>query len=463
MAARSPLVEFIIANQSSLINIDLCREIWMIPERLVGSRQTGDKFRITTECPLYLGKLFILDHNPDRFYAVTSFTRVYDTNSGEKAYEVTATDTGIIYTPGEKLPLCTPQDSFILNPGEILNYKGSEPVDTSIGIFITNYLLLVYPFGDVIGYMNTEIKISMLEKKIAYCMINNQVTIRDVKDKYINTLSLFGQACEMVNPGISEKTITIPQSITDLRERLVRENREAIEAGDVAVMSDIEKQLIAAYRTYLEGDPSMHFLLKAKYFNVTLKKLFLTQGMTEVFGSPGKFVFVDNPMGNGWKQKDLPTIFNEVRSGSYSRAIETADGGVIAKLILRVLQDTRIDTDDCGTTNGEDVFATKDSLEDFLWNYVVNKNGSTTLITEESIPSLVGKDLVIRTPGYCKATKGFCAKCFGNLFEELGQKAFAPVANDFARNQTTSALKAMHGKSHNTVDISNIDKYLIRA
>jgi hypothetical protein len=461
MAQRSALVEFIIKYQTSLIQIDLVKDLWMIPDRLVGSHQEGDQYFITTESPMYQGKLFVLDSKADQFYVVNEFTRVYQSNSDDKSYQVTASPTGITYSPGKDTPLCTAQDAFMLEAGDIANYQTGEAIDTTIGLFVANYLFLAYPFGSEIPYLNELFTANKLEKLIGLRLLDNRVSIEDVKHKYINTLSLFGQACEMINPGISEKTITIPKSITDLRERLVRENKAALEAGDASVMSDIERQLIDAYKTYLKGDPSLHFLLKAKYFKVTLKKLLLTQGMTEVFGQPGKFVFVDNPMGNGWKQKDLTTIFNEVRSGSYSRAIETADGGVIAKLILRVLQDTRIDMDDCGTTHGEHEHGTKDGLEDFVWNYVINKDGTTSLITDDNMASFVGKDLVIRTPGYCQAPRGFCAKCFGYMFEQLGQKAFAPVANDFARNQTTAALKSMHGKSHAVVDISDLDRYLI--
>jgi hypothetical protein len=463
MASRSPLIEYIITHQDSLIQIDFAKELWMIPERLVAeldSAKLGDKdaFYISTPQPLYKGKLFVYGQ---KFYGVDAFERVDDRHQEYPAYHVTAVDTGIIYDPKENIALCTPQDTFTLNPGEIVNFTGDTPIETTLGIFVANYLFLCYPFGDILPYYNDTISTAKLEKMISIPFIEGRIKTSDVKQKYINTLSLFGQSTEIIVPGISEKTITIPQSIHDLRHKLVSDNKAALEAGDASVMSMIEKQLIDAYKEYLKGDPSLHFLLKKKYFDVTLKKLFLVQGMTEVFGSPGKFTFIDNPMGKGWNLKDLPAIFNEVRSGSYSRAVETADGGVIAKLILRVFQDTRIAVDDCGTTRGEHIHATPDNLKDFIWNYVIESPEITSLITEENATSYVGRNLVVRTPGYCQATQGFCAKCFGRLFEVLGQKAFAPVANDFARTITTNSLKSMHGKSHSVKDVSELNRYLI--
>jgi hypothetical protein len=467
VSVQPAIIDYLITNQPILINTDVIRELWMIPDRMTASYQTGNDgvsgFVIRTFSPLYVGKLFVREDEPGTFYKVTEFTKVYTPGVVENVYHVWGDPTGITYDPNVAQALCKPQDSFMLQPGQIDNFKGSEPVDTTVGIFVANYLLLVYPFGDKIAYLNEEITAAKLEKRIATLLLTGEITTRDVKDKYINTLSLFGQSNEIVCANISEKTITIPQSIHDLRTKLVAEHKEALEAGDASVMSDIEKQLITAYRNYLKGDPSLHFLLKAKYFNVTLKKLFLVQGMTEVFGSPGKFTFVDNPMGKGWNQKDLPVIFNEVRSGSYSRAVETANGGVIAKLILRVLQDTTISIPDCGTTKGESVEGNLETLKDFIYNYTTDDQGHTTLITDENVASFVGSKVVIRTPGYCKSDNGFCAKCFGYLFESLGQKAFAPVANDFARNQTTASLKSMHGKSHSTVDVSDLNRYLVGA
>jgi hypothetical protein len=459
------LVDYLLQYQDSLIQIDLIKELFMIPDRMTASRQTDNKgqtgFVIRSFSPIYKGKLFLDEADPTMFYAVKAWNRIYTPGVDEKVYTVHEwTATHIPHDPTRNLPLCRPQDSFILHDQDIANYQG-DSVDTTIGIFMANYLFLVYPFHDVIPYLNEEFTASKLEKRISLALLQDTITVAQIKDRYVNALSLFGGSPEIIAPNISEKTVTIPQFITDLREKLITDHREALEAGDASVMSDIEQQLIKAYRTYLEGDSSLHFLLKKKYFDVTLKKLFLTQGMVEKFGSPGKFTFVANPMGNGWKQKDCPTIFNEVRQGSYARAIETADGGVIAKLILRVLQDTRIDQPDCHTARGERIHGTKEILKDFLWNYVINPDGSNTCITDDTMDQFLNKDLVVRTPGYCQASSGFCAKCFGYLYEQIGQKAFAPVANDFARQITTLSLKSMHGKKHDVTNISNIDKYLV--
>lgn len=457
---RPAIIDYVIRHQQALLQTDFARELWMVPDRFQGTSvpQTTDQFLLTTNSPLYVGKLFIANN---KFWGVTHWVRVDDRLTDERTYKVHAEETKIPVKGSDTQPLCTPQDSFALLPGEIVNYTGDKPLETTLGRFVANHLFLVYPFGDTIPYLNETFNASKLEKRLAVPIMEGTIKVQDVKDKYVNTLTLFGQSTEMLCPNISEKTITIPESINKLRDKLVKDNQTALEAGDASVMSGIEKQLITAYKEYLQGDSSLHFLLKEKYFTVILKKLFLTHGMVEVFGSPGKFTFITQPLGKGWKVGDLPAIFNEVRAGSFARAVETADGGVIAKLILRVLQDTRITEADCQTTQGEVVHATKDILKDFIWNYIVNTKGDTQLITEESLSQWIGKTITIRTPGYCASAKGFCAKCFGKTFEELGQKALAPVVNDFARAQTVASLKKMHGTASDTIVVQDLNRYLI--
>jgi hypothetical protein len=461
MSGRGPLIDFIIQNRSVLLNIDFMREIFMIPDRLYAESKTdgitGSEFYLNTQSPLYDNKLFVFGNT---FYAIEKWVRLYNNKVEDKVYSVIAKSTGIP-VPQNTLPLSTPQDKFILRANEIENYPEGPDIETTLGRFIANYLFLAYPFGNRISYLNEEFTDKKLESRIAIPLINGDITTSQVKDRYVNTLSLFGQANDIICPNISEKTITIPKHIHDLRKKLVEENKDALEAGDASVMSDIEQKLISEYKTYLKGDPSLHFLLKSKHFNVTLKKLFLTQGITEKFGEPGKYVFIDQPMGSGWKIENLPDIFNEVRSGSYARAIETANGGVIAKLILRVLQDTRISISDCGTKSGEKVIGTKQQLKDFEWNYVVESDGATILISDDTYDQFVGREVTIRTPGYCQAESGYCSKCFGKIFETLGQKAFGPIANDVGRHQLNASLKRMHGTSHSSVDVSDINKFII--
>lgn len=462
--ARSPIIKYIIEHQSTLLHIDFSREIWMIPDRVSG-RKIGVSgnypiFEIDVEGDMYRGKLFEFEGS---VYGVGEFDRIRDDSDDVIRYRVVGEPTDIEF-PKDAEPLCRPTDKFTLYPGEIKNFKESQAVETTIGRFIGNYLFLVYPFGDAIPYINEEMNADRIADEIGTRLVNGTLgpnAVSNIKDKYGSTLFLFGQATDMFCPNITEKVISPPKEISELLKRLVEENRAALDAGDASVMADIEAKVISEYKKYLKGDPAEDFLLKSKYFNVTLKKLYLAQGMTEKFGSPGQFVFIDQPMGEGWRVKDIPAILNETRQGSYQRAVETANGGVIAKLILRVFQDVRIVMADCKSPIGETIDGTAGQIREFIGSYAINPDKSLTLITEENQASFLGKPLVVRTPGYCKSEKGFCAKCFGHTFEVLKITSLAPEFNNFAKTQTTNSLKSMHGKSHKVVDISDINRFLV--
>jgi hypothetical protein len=454
--SRSTLFEHILSHREVLLQTDFIREIWMIPDRMI-AQKADQGYVISTSSPMYPSRLYVQD---GVIHALDTYTRIDNRETDVALYRIEGTSLDIPHDPDTSTPLCTPQDEFILKAGEIENYPTGPDLDTTIGIYVANYQFFVYPFGSTIPYYNDEFTSSKMEEMVSTPLRAGLISVRDVKDRYINSLYTFGQATEVICPNITEQTISIPQHIHDLRERLIEENKAALEAGDAAVMSEVEGKLIAAYKKHLEGDPSLHYLLKSKYFNVTFKKLFLVQGMTEKFGSPGQFVFIGNPLANGYRIKDLPPIFNEVRQGSHARAVETAEGGVTAKQILRVLQDVRLTIPDCGTTRGEHIHATKEQLKDLKWNYVIAADGSTVVIDDTTMNSFLGKDIVVRTPGYCEAEDGYCNKCFGKIFEELDPGAFAPIANDVGRHHITMSLKTMHGTSHSTVDISDLNKFL---
>jgi hypothetical protein len=458
---RPPIVEHIIRHPESLIYIGFNKEIWMIPDRLLADVRTSPtelKFELAMRVAPYRGKLFVHD---GMFYAITSWERTDDRSTDSRTYTVEAIETGVPHDSSEKFPLLRPSDVIEIRPGEIMNYKGGEIIKTTVGRFVANYLLLCYPFGETVDYINEEFSAGKLEGLISKLILSKKISPRVFKDKFVNTLTLHGHTTEMFCPGISAKVITVPDHVKNLLIRLVEENKEALEAGDSSVMSDIEKAVISAYKDYLKGDSSLHFLLKSKYFAVTLKKLFLTHGMVEVFGQPGKFVWVTQAMGSGWKKKDFSVICNETRQGSFSRAVETQFGGVIAKMILRVFQDVIIGLADCGTSHGEPMLGTPALAKEIENSYQILPSGESSLIDASTAKSLVGKKFYLRTPGYCEAEGGYCSRCFGYIYEEHGQRSFATLANDFARNQTTASLKKMHGVSHSTVDVSDLNKFLV--
>ncbi len=121
------------------------------------------------------------------------------------------------------------------------------------------------------------------------------------------------------------------------------------------------------------------------------------------------------------------------RKGLSDTALRTADSGYLTRRLVDVSQDLIIREDDCGTTEGLEVYAIKDgnqvieSLQERLigrypLHEIVDPNTNEVLATPDKlITEKVAKKIVdcgiekvtVRSPLNCKTKHGICAKCYG--------------------------------------------------
>ena len=121
------------------------------------------------------------------------------------------------------------------------------------------------------------------------------------------------------------------------------------------------------------------------------------------------------------------------RKGLSDTALRTADSGYLTRRLVDVSQDIIVREEDCGSTEGIEVFDIKDEnqiiekmQERLLGRYPLEdvKNPQTgelivdkdTLITEDLADKIVAagiKRLKVRTVFHCRTKHGVCAKCYG--------------------------------------------------
>ena len=121
------------------------------------------------------------------------------------------------------------------------------------------------------------------------------------------------------------------------------------------------------------------------------------------------------------------------RKGLSDTALRTADSGYLTRRLVDVSQDLIIREDDCGTTEGLEVYAIKDgnqvieSLQErLIGRYPLNeirdpKTQKVLAVPDELITEKVAKAIVdagiervtVRSPLNCKTKHGICAKCYG--------------------------------------------------
>lgn len=377
-----------------------------------------------------------------------------------KLFVVTEAHNGRIISSEEVTGITTKlsfYDRFTLETGMIPNYVG-EPTETTLGVFLLNNNTLVKAFGDKIPYVNGKWNMGDIEKKIAEQVIYGAIKPNEVFRyvDYIHFLSGFNDFCV---PALSEKAITANEAVTKRREELFAQYKDQLNDPNVILM--IENELIKLDKEQLQGDVSSGFLINGKNFDVQRKRMFLMMGLIESFGDEKDgFNATTTNLNEGWKVGELPTLSNDIRRGSYSRALSTAKSGYLSKMMGRNFQDSSIVMDDCGTVKGLPIHLDKNNISRWLYRTII-EDDKLTILTSDIINSYLGKTVIVRSPMYCIAKDGYCYTCMDSRFKAVGIKLLniSPVA--ISSELLNASLKKMHGTKVSLLTIDDLSNFTL--
>ena len=156
------------------------------------------------------------------------------------------------------------------------------------------------------------------------------------------------------------------------------------------------------------------------------------------------------------------------RKGLADTALRTADSGYLTRRLVDVSQEVIIRTDDCGTTDGIDIYEIREgkelieSLEErltgrYLAEDFVNENGEVIiskdkLLTEADAKQIVAtgaKTVKIRSVLTCHAEHGVCAKCYGSSLANgkkitIGEAVGIIAAQSIGEPGTQLTMRTFH-------------------
>ena len=447
------LHEFILGHLDLLLYRDHLIDLFTDTEKLPIIKSADGSLHPGYESELYIGKLCVFD-NKLHFIAP---------NDGSGELDKTKTLILVEINHPVIPQLCKFNEEITVHSGQIANYNdGKGPMKTRVGLLVVNYVFLAEPFGDKLPYINETItKIDQIEGPMLPLVLDGVISVHQYNDYRANAFFL-GQFSELCVPVFSKKALMTSPEVKKRKKELLEENKEALANGDAVVMNKIENELITLDKEWMKDDPAMGFLANdpGKSFNVHRKKMFIAGGMVEQFGHKNQFSFVENSLAEGWSQKDLPSRCNEIRSNSYSRAMETAKGGEETKFIIRVFQNTKILEENCNTDHYLRVDLTRTNHKEFYFRYIL-QGGEEIELTDDNITGFIGKSVQMRSPMHCHTKGGYCYTCAGGLFKRLGQESLTFVAVALSSSFTTAALKKQHGGSIKTIDLDGVNKFLI--
>lgn len=351
-----------------------------------------------------------------------------------------------------KAPIFHFSEFIVITENDIPNLSLGT-VKTTYGIFLANFILLVYPFVNKIPYINKEFKINEIESIIGRILVdddapdsNDTIKVREYKEfvKATGQLEGFTQLCV---PTITERALTTDPKIKEAVAALKEKYKDRL--NDPIVIATIDEEISKMDRAWLKGDPSERFYLKSKAYDITRKKMLGVYGGEAGMGDGTTMEFIDKPLSEGLDIERLPSMFNSLRSGSYDRGTQTALGGVAVKQFFRVFQNCNIVDGDCGTKVGMIRPVRQDNHKRFLGFYHI-ENGKTLPINEETVKGLIGKTIEMRSPAMCKTpATDFCEVCMG-VNNSRNRTGLGASASEIGSRFMVLFLKSMHGKSLKT-------------
>ena len=339
-------------------------------------------------------------------------------------------------------PLFAVNERFLL-PANTLGMN-KEAVETTYGIFIINAIMLYYPYGGAVEYINGKMEPKALNQLAHDLLKKDEVTVEQ-HIRFENAASFITCLTQVAVPSASRKSITPNKEIKKRRDELLKEYKDQLH--DPAIVAKIQGELAQMDKDALKDDPSAGFFIKGKSFGVTRLKTMGMYGAEQDLEDDSKITVMTPSLTEGWDVDNMPMLINTLRGGSFSRGQETALGGESTKITTRIFQNFSVVGEDCGTSLGLTVTVTDDNYDQFVGRFIV---GQDKPLSKEKLGGMVNKTITLRSPIHCiQPGTDICKTCIGAALAE------SSVGLNAQAVRATSAfmgifMAAMHGTTLST-------------
>lgn len=353
-----------------------------------------------------------------------------------------------------------PTDYFQLKSGEYFN---RTDIETTVGSFIFNKFIIEPLFAEHIDYVNWEITdggLGKLEGELSQLLLEDKIDTTQFGD-YLNRIQWLGmQFHEPLAASFTMRGLKPLESVVKRRDELIEQHKEALEKGDIMVMSSIEKELVEMAKKEVGDDPSMDLYYSGARGSIpnNYKQLSIVKG--PVFNKTiGKYQFIKKSFFEGIDKEDLSAAATNVVNGQYPKSCGTAISGYKAKQVSSLGQAVilRKDVQDCGTKGYVEIVIPPSMKSKFLYRYVID-GGKLVMLDDSNISNYVGKKVKLRSIMYCGCDSGVCMTCAGRLFEKLQIDAIGLTTSTLTGALLNLKMKAFHDSSVkvNAIDLDDM-------
>lgn len=396
-------------------------------------------------------------------WVVSAFAIVKDNKNKElKHFELIRESWGVsfINSKGEKERIddSKPNEALFLFKEKIkvdsswaINIK--EPLVTSIGNVLFNQFCILPCFEDKIDFLTQRISVDRIEELIASKLRDTPKKDEersknyfyvDEYNKFCDSLKFIDTLSQLCTWAATPKNITPPKGIDEFKAKLNIEYEGQL--NNATKLAEYEQKLKDFDAAWLSDDPSNDTFITKKMRENSRKQLFLTMGAETGFEDNVAYTPIRNSLNEGWSTdpKEFTAMMNSLRSGSFSRGAETVKGGVAAKVLLRAANSYRIIDTDCGTKLGISRRYSDDNISYLIGRKIFQGNNTVVIDNIEEAKKLIGKDLIVRSPMYCKSQdETICINCASNALSQYKTGITIPLTEISAIILATSMAK-MH-------------------
>lgn len=228
-----------------------------------------------------------------------------------------------------KNPKFDPSDFFQLYNGTFYN---SENINTTVGRFIFNKLIMTPLLGKHIGYINVPMNgkgIGSLDDKMSTLLLDDVISPMDFTE-YIDKIQWIGFATsKFLNSSLTTDLVVTTDKVRKAKEELLIKYKDKIEAKDINTISMIENTLLDMAKEELKDLPDMEIYDSGGRgnFGNNYKQTSIARGVVKPVSNPDDLYVSMSSLSDGIPPEDLHIYADVLTSASLSRAIGTQTGG----------------------------------------------------------------------------------------------------------------------------------------
>ena len=356
----------------------------------------------------------------------------------------------------------------MLKPNEVLKIPADglinqpQAIDTTFGIAMANQILLCYPFGNSIPYINRTFSIKDVEKIYVPMMVADKdykpgsITVSQMK-LCKRGCELLGQLTRVLVHSATPKNIVAPTGIDAYKKKVLAQyKKEGKDINDALVMVDFEDKLIKFDENFLKDDPSSGVYVDGKVKYKSRLKVFMSYGIEKGWSSTSDQPSITRSLSEGAisTPEELVILNNTVRTASYSRGTEIILGGVTATLVTRIAAHLSVVMKDCKTKNHLAIRVRPGEQSKYLGRTII-KAGKSVVLTQDNVNSISGETIKLRSVTTC-ANPVICMICAGKAMSERGD-SLGLFAFGVSSKIVKSSLASFHGETISSVEMDLAD------